>query len=187
MGSERDRGQSQAICWVSAPGNFFILQAGSQFTSTFTGTTRISRKNVVKDDVVFVAGAGGRVGSRIVQECAKAGYTVRAGVRTREKGQDLLQGFKDNDVLTPQQLRKIRIEDYDLFEPDTIAPAIGNAGARTPSTLSLPLLSVLGHPNHIEQLIHPLCSSSFACNGVCVGKLISAGLVPACHKLSNTL
>lgn len=105
------------------------MQAGSQFTATFTGTTRIARKNVVKDDVVFVAGASGRVGQRIVKECARAGYTVRAGVRTREKGADLMEDFKNEGYLTAQELRKIRIEEFDLFEPDTVAPAIGNAGA----------------------------------------------------------
>lgn len=114
--------------WGNIAGKCSILQAGSQFTQTFTGTTRVARKNVVKDDVVFVAGASGRVGSRIVKECAKAGYTVRAGVRSKEKGQDLMQNFRDEGDLTAQQLRKIRIEEYDLFERDTIAPAIGNAG-----------------------------------------------------------
>ena len=130
----RFRGRAWAVCRVSTSRNATILQAGSRFTQTFTGTTRIARQNVVKDDVVFVAGAGGRVGSRIVKECARAGYTVRAGVRSREKGQDLINSIRDEGELTPQQLRKIRAEDFDLFEPDTIAPAIGNAGAPSVNT-----------------------------------------------------
>ena len=130
------------------------MQAGSRFTETFTGTTRISRKNVVKDDVVFVAGAGGRVGSRIVKECARAGYTVRAGVRGREKGSDLLQSIKDEGELSPQQLRKIRIEDFDLFEPDTIAPAIGNAGARLHTLHALGLILHSSHVHRSTARIH---------------------------------
>jgi NADP-dependent 3-hydroxy acid dehydrogenase YdfG len=109
-----------------------LVKAGSQFTATLTGTTRIAKQNVVKDNVVFVAGATGRLGARIVRECLLAGYTVRAGVRSLEKGQDLIETAKELGVLSPEQLKRLSLQQYDLFDRDTIAPAIGNAGTNRP-------------------------------------------------------
>ena len=43
------------------------------------------------NNVVFVAGATGKVGSRVVRELVKSGFRVRAGVRAVARGQSLLE------------------------------------------------------------------------------------------------
>lgn len=106
-----------------------LVKAGSQLTETLTGTTRVAKKNAVDDNTVFVAGATGRLGARIVKECVRAGFTVRAGVRNLEKGNELIETAKQYNVLTPVELKRISTVEYDLLDRDTIAPAIGNAGA----------------------------------------------------------
>ena len=40
---------------------------------------------------MFVAGATGRTGQRVVRELVKRGVSVRAGVRSKEKGQAVLK------------------------------------------------------------------------------------------------
>jgi hypothetical protein len=106
-----------------------LVEAGSQLTRTLTGTTRVPRKNVVDDNTVFVAGATGRLGARIVRECLLAGFNVRAGVRSKEKGQELIGTAEAYGVLTSEQLKRVSLVEYDLFDADTVSPAIGNAGA----------------------------------------------------------
>lgn len=55
----------------------------------------ISKKEDWKDEnVVFVAGATGRVGSRTVRELLKLGLQVRAGVRSAKKAETLVQSVK---------------------------------------------------------------------------------------------
>eukprot|EP00892_Ulva_mutabilis_P006057 jgi/Ulvmu1/3823/UM018_0034.1 len=104
-----------------------LVKAGSQLTETLTGTARIAKKNVVDENVVFVAGATGRLGARAVKECVRAGFTVRAGVRNIDKGNELIETAKQYNVLTPAELKRINLVQYDLLDRDTIAPAIGNA------------------------------------------------------------
>lgn len=106
-----------------------LVKAGSQLTESLTGTTRVAKKNAVDDNVVFVAGATGRLGARAVKECVRAGFTVRAGVRDLDKGNELIETAKQYNVLTPAELKRINLIQYDLLDRDTIAPAIGNAGA----------------------------------------------------------
>lgn len=114
-----------------------LVKAGSQLTETLTGTTRVAKKNAVDANTVFVAGATGRVGARIVKECVRAGFNVRAGVRNLDKGNELIETAKQYNVLTPVELKRINLVQYDLLDRDTLAPAIGNAGA--PSTSLCPM------------------------------------------------
>ncbi|MCL7039927.1 hypothetical protein MKW94_023119 [Papaver nudicaule] len=80
-----------------------------------------------KDDVVFVAGATGKVGSRTVRELLKLGFQVRAGVRSAQKADKLVQSVQemklDEGVAA---VEKLKIVECDL-EKDGIEEAIGNA------------------------------------------------------------
>ncbi|EOX98541.1 NAD(P)-binding Rossmann-fold superfamily protein isoform 3 [Theobroma cacao] len=73
------------------------------FRAQASGTTKtnsevagaISNKADSKDeDLAFVAGATGRVGSRTVRELLKLGFQVRAGVRSAQKAETLVQSVK---------------------------------------------------------------------------------------------
>ncbi|KAI5388640.1 variant 3 [Lathyrus oleraceus] len=66
--------------------------SGSTKSSTAEG---IPEKTDSKDDnLVFVAGATGKVGSRTVRELIKLGFKVRAGVRNAQKAGALVQSVK---------------------------------------------------------------------------------------------
>ncbi|EOX98542.1 NAD(P)-binding Rossmann-fold superfamily protein isoform 4 [Theobroma cacao] len=108
------------------------------FRAQASGTTKtnsevagaISNKADSKDeDLAFVAGATGRVGSRTVRELLKLGFQVRAGVRSAQKAETLVQSVKqmklNSEGTTP--VEKLEIVEYDLEKQDTIAPALGNA------------------------------------------------------------
>jgi nucleoside-diphosphate-sugar epimerase len=80
---------------------------------------------------VFVAGSTGRLGIRIVRELAAAGLRVRAGVRSQEKAENfeeiLAQLGETVGPLSRQDAGRVKVVYCDLEDPDTIAPAIGNA------------------------------------------------------------
>ncbi|TKY67525.1 TIC 62 [Spatholobus suberectus] len=65
-------------------------------TKSSTGTAEgIPEKTDSKDDnLVFVAGATGRVGSRTVRELIKLGFRVRAGVRSAQRADALVQSVE---------------------------------------------------------------------------------------------
>ncbi|MFQ6630157.1 hypothetical protein Gotur_006527 [Gossypium turneri] len=71
----------------------FLLLETTKISSETAGT--ISNKTDSKDeDLAFVAGATGRVGSRTVRELLKLGFRVRAGVRSAQKAETLVQSVK---------------------------------------------------------------------------------------------
>ncbi|CAM0151504.1 unnamed protein product [Urochloa decumbens] len=83
-------------------------------------------------DLVFVAGATGRVGSRAVRELIKLGFRVRAAVRNAERASSLVQSVQqlklDGDAaISP--VEKLEIVECDLEKQprDGIAKAIGKA------------------------------------------------------------
>ncbi|TXG64483.1 hypothetical protein EZV62_011477 [Acer yangbiense] len=94
----------------------------------------ISKKEQSKDvDLVFVAGATGRVGSRTVRELLKLGFRVRAGVRSAQRAENLVQSVKqmklnvENASEGTQPVEKLEIVECDLEKRDRILPALGNA------------------------------------------------------------
>ncbi|XVF01426.1 hypothetical protein REPUB_Repub04eG0088100 [Reevesia pubescens] len=108
------------------------------FKAQASGTTKISsevaetisnKADSKDEDLAFVAGATGRVGSRTVRELLKLGFRVRAGVRSAQKADTLVQSVKqmkvDPEGTTP--VEKLEIVECDLEKQDTIAPALGNA------------------------------------------------------------
>nr|CAB3504187.1 unnamed protein product [Digitaria exilis] len=86
-------------------------------------------------DLVFVAGATGRVGSRAVRELVKLGFRVRAAVRNaqRASSSSLVQSVQqlklDGDAAAIPPAEKLEIVECDLEKQpqDGIVKAIGNA------------------------------------------------------------
>ncbi|KAM3695230.1 hypothetical protein ACB098_07G115600 [Castanea mollissima] len=107
-----------------------------------SGTTKVwseavgavSKKEDLKDEnLVFVAGATGRVGSRTVRELLKLGFQVRAGVRSAQRAETLVQSVKqmklnvENASEGTQPVEKLALVECDLEKRDQIGPALGNA------------------------------------------------------------
>ncbi|GAB4853936.1 hypothetical protein Ancab_018145 [Ancistrocladus abbreviatus] len=89
--------------------------------------------NSKQEDLVFVAGATGRVGSRTVRELLKLGLRVRAGVRNAQRAETLAESVRQmmpdagtNNEET-QYVEKLDIVECDLEKRDQIEPALGNA------------------------------------------------------------
>ncbi|XP_009145844.1 protein TIC 62, chloroplastic [Brassica rapa] len=81
-----------------------------------------------EQDIVFVAGATGKVGSRTVRELLKLGFRVRAGVRSAQRAKGLVQSVKDmNTDEGTQPVEKLEVVECDLEKKDSIQPALGNA------------------------------------------------------------
>ncbi|KAF8085031.1 hypothetical protein N665_0685s0023 [Sinapis alba] len=84
-----------------------------------------------EQDLVFVAGATGKVGSRTVRELLKLGFRVKAGVRSAQRAASLVQSVKDmklqNTDEGTQPVEKLEIVECDLEKKDSIQPALGNA------------------------------------------------------------
>ncbi|KAL3515212.1 hypothetical protein ACH5RR_022114 [Cinchona calisaya] len=84
------------------------------------------------ENLIFVAGATGKVGSRTVRELLKSGSRVRAGVRSAQRAESLVQSVEqlkiDGDAsgLTPP-IERLEIVECDLEKKDQIGPALGNA------------------------------------------------------------
>ncbi|XP_010906903.1 protein TIC 62, chloroplastic [Elaeis guineensis] len=84
-------------------------------------------------NLVFVAGATGRVGSRTVRELLRLGFRVRAGVRSAKKAETLVQSVRqmqlDDGAGTSgtQPVEKLEIVECDLENQGEISPAIGNS------------------------------------------------------------
>lgn len=78
---------------------------------------------------MFVAGATGRLGARIVRQLLLESpqLRVRAGVRNPEKAAEYLRTAVDYGLLPADAARRVTFVPVDLTKPDTIAPAIGNA------------------------------------------------------------
>ncbi|KAI5661003.1 hypothetical protein M9H77_20326 [Catharanthus roseus] len=107
---------------------------GSGMVNSTSGAVEATPSDVsVKDgNLVFVAGATGRVGSRTVRELLKLGFRVRAGVRSAQRAESLVQSVKqmkldgDASALTPP-IERLEIVECDLEKKDQILPGLGNA------------------------------------------------------------
>ncbi|KDP46212.1 hypothetical protein JCGZ_10052 [Jatropha curcas] len=111
--------------------SFDIKAQASGVTKYSSGAVEATPKEVdVKDDnLAFVAGATGRVGSRTVRELLKLGFQVRAGVRSAQKAQSLVQSVKQMKLNGEgsQYVEKLELVECDLEKPNEIGPALGNA------------------------------------------------------------
>ena len=75
-----------------------------------------------------MAGATGRLGSRVVRELLNAGFKVRAGARNVEKAQEYVRAATALGVLSGAAASKLEIVEVDITQEDSILDAIGNAG-----------------------------------------------------------
>ncbi|CAL5377242.1 unnamed protein product [Camellia sinensis] len=123
---------------------FRVQASGSTIFSSEAVEAITKDANSKDDNLVFVAGATGKVGSRTVRELLKLGFKVRAGVRSAQRAESLLQsvqqmklgdevaseGTKPNNrislVFSPA-IEKLAIVKCDLEKRDQIGPALGNA------------------------------------------------------------
>uniref|UniRef100_M1AEY2 Tic62 protein n=1 Tax=Solanum tuberosum TaxID=4113 RepID=M1AEY2_SOLTU len=83
-------------------------------------------------NLVFVAGATGRVGSRTVRELLKLGFKVRAGVRSAQRAQPLVKSVEQIKIENTtdggaKAIEKLEIVECDLEKSDQIRPALGDA------------------------------------------------------------
>ncbi|KAM5549014.1 protein TIC 62, chloroplastic [Rosa sericea] len=102
--------------------------SSSEIVEVVTGRVGLKDENVV-----FVAGATGKVGSRAVRELLKLGFQVRAGVRSAQRAATLVESVKQMklDVESASQgsqpVEKLEIVECDLEKQDQIGPALGTA------------------------------------------------------------
>lgn len=107
--------------------------ASGAINSTSGAVEATSSDVVMKDgNLVFVAGATGRVGSRTVRELLKLGFRVRAGVRSAQRAESLVQSVQQMKLdgaassLTPS-VERLEIVECDLEKNDQIRAGLGNA------------------------------------------------------------
>ncbi|KAL1322839.1 hypothetical protein AAHE18_14G226500 [Arachis hypogaea] len=114
----------------SVTSEFHCIRAQASGSTKIEG---IPEKTDSKDDnLVFVAGATGRVGSRTIRELIKLGFKVRARVRSAERAGLLIKSVEqmkldDGTSGGSQAVEKLEIVECDLEKPDQIGPALGNA------------------------------------------------------------
>eukprot|EP01024_Parvocaulis_polyphysoides_P001456 TRINITY_DN10386_c1_g1_i4.p2 TRINITY_DN10386_c1_g1~~TRINITY_DN10386_c1_g1_i4.p2 ORF type:complete len:486 (-),score=54.70 TRINITY_DN10386_c1_g1_i4:451-1884(-) len=111
-----------------------VSKSGTQLFSAVSNTVKITSGGPKKgrpqprdENLVFVAGATGRLGSRIVKELLVKGFKVRGGVRSQEKAKEFLKLVKDYELLSREEIRRLEFIEFDLEIPETIAQAIGKA------------------------------------------------------------
>ncbi|XP_057746037.1 protein TIC 62, chloroplastic [Arachis stenosperma] len=115
---------------ITKPHKFHCIRAQASGSTKIEG---IPEKTDSKDDnLVFVAGATGKVGLRTVRELIKLGFKVRAGVRSAERAGPLIKSVEqmkldDGTSGGSQAVEKLEIVECDLEKPDQIGPALGNA------------------------------------------------------------
>lgn len=110
---------------------FHDFRARTSGTAIIRATGAVANKADSKDEnIAFVAGATGKVGSRTVRELLKLGFRVKAGVRSAQKAGTLLESVKQmklDPVEGTTPVEKLEIVECDLEKPDTINTALGNA------------------------------------------------------------
>lgn len=99
-----------------------LLSSRASAASSASTATAPAQK---EKDVVFVAGATGRVGSRAVRELIKLGFRVRAAVRNAQRAASLVQSVQ-RLKLEAAQLELVEC-DLEKEAQEGIVSAIGNA------------------------------------------------------------
>ncbi|GBG85025.1 hypothetical protein CBR_g39489 [Chara braunii] len=77
---------------------------------------------------VFVAGATGQTGVRIVKELLRAGFSVRAGVPDLEEAEQVASIASKYELITRDEAKRLNVVQCDQSDDESIAAAIGNAG-----------------------------------------------------------
>ncbi|XP_035841650.1 protein TIC 62, chloroplastic isoform X5 [Helianthus annuus] len=110
----------------------FNIQASGATTVGLQPAETKTKDGEKDENLVFVAGATGKVGSRTVRELLKLGFNVRAGVRSTQRAEPLVksvQQMKLDDALSDgsQPIEKLQLVECDLEKPEQIKPALANA------------------------------------------------------------
>uniref|UniRef100_A0A0D9XH61 NAD(P)-binding domain-containing protein n=1 Tax=Leersia perrieri TaxID=77586 RepID=A0A0D9XH61_9ORYZ len=124
------RRRSRSVCSSSSSLRHAPSAAARVHATASTSTSPEPNKTKKEKDLVFVAGATGKVGSRAVRELIKLGFRVRAGVRSAQRASSLVQSveqLKLDDATSPAE--KLELVECDLEkQPQAdIVSAIGNA------------------------------------------------------------
>ncbi|XP_073148868.1 protein TIC 62, chloroplastic [Henckelia pumila] len=102
-----------------------------------TAKLKVEARNTTSSDaggkdenLVFVAGATGKVGSRTVRELLKLGFKVQAGVRSTQRAESLVQSVQNmklDDVAGGTPIDRLELVVCDLEKRDQIEPALGKS------------------------------------------------------------
>ncbi|KAM0951545.1 putative NAD(P)-binding domain, NAD(P)-binding domain superfamily, protein [Dioscorea sansibarensis] len=114
----------------SASLDFRVQAVESVGSSQKTANVNEPEKITSDKDLIYVAGATGRVGSRTVRELLRLGFRVRAGVRSAQRAKTLVesvQQMKLDDSSGTKPVEKLEIVECDLENQGGIGAAIGNA------------------------------------------------------------
>jgi nucleoside-diphosphate-sugar epimerase len=94
---------------------------------SLTSSIARPRQQQQQANLVFVAGATGRCGARIVRELLKQGNRVRAGVRDVEGARESLDVAQALGLLTPEQARRVDLVPFNLSNREGMRSALGGA------------------------------------------------------------
>ncbi|XP_047325542.1 protein TIC 62, chloroplastic isoform X4 [Impatiens glandulifera] len=110
-----------------------LLNTTTVWASPSSGA-KVVVKAILKDGdakdegLVFVAGSTGKVGSRTVRELLKLGFRVKAGVRSVQRAESLVQSVRQLKLDDgTQSIEKLELVECDLEKRDEIKPALGKA------------------------------------------------------------
>lgn len=112
---------------------FNVKVQASGTKSSLAPVEAIANNVGLKDDnLIYVAGATGKVGSRTVRELLKLGFRVRAGVRSAQRAESLVKSVQqmklgEAALEETQPIQKLEIVECDLEKRDQIGQALGNA------------------------------------------------------------
>ncbi|KAM7253493.1 hypothetical protein ACFE04_021647 [Oxalis oulophora] len=117
------------------------------FNGIFVGSAKIisqaaagnseTQEDAKDQNLAFVAGATGKLlrlakrATILTRELLKLGFRVRAGVRSAQRAETLVQSVKklklDLTSDETQSVEKFELVEFDLEKPEQIVPALGNA------------------------------------------------------------
>ncbi|XP_057953110.1 protein PLASTID TRANSCRIPTIONALLY ACTIVE 16, chloroplastic [Malania oleifera] len=100
-----------------------IPVVGSPSTGLSFGNQRRKDPNTV-----FVAGATGQAGVRVVQVLLREGFSVRAGVPELAAAQDLARLASSYKIISKEESKRLNAVESTFQDAESIAKAIGNAG-----------------------------------------------------------
>ncbi|KAK8953022.1 hypothetical protein KSP40_PGU002610 [Platanthera guangdongensis] len=94
---------------------------------TSPSVSLLSIRRRKEPNTVFVAGATGQSGARIVFTLLRQGFSVRAGVPDLASAQDLARLAATYRTISPEESRRLNAVEVSLADPDSVAKAIGPA------------------------------------------------------------